>query len=713
MAEAQNPAEGIPPHVVAQQPRAFEFEGHVLTELRDQDPATVTVGPQDDGRQRWAELAPDQHDLAGSNYTRMVDHREETGLIPPLPADPLPARGRAPVYYEPQGYVEVNASGAADRLEDLPPGSQYVTSDQFERFANNFKRDDGKFVAMTAYGAVPVPDELMKDVPERFITRPIFEEKETFVMKKKRHDRVTEKPFTQHQHHFVEVVKKGVVDKVIPAGEQKKVVIPRYFYKAIVAENIIEVPQGTKYTETAIDVHMRHPPKLVPVRKAIVVQRNIECTKPVVQEKIIERPKIVKRSVPQVVTKEIPFIVPKYVEKIVEVPFRPGMQLPPQTGEIKTNLPSTPQGAFSGGHYQRTPGGWAGGQTPLVLGGSPVPGASYGGTPLPGPGATPGFVTDEISIAAGARVEGDTLFFGPAQGTQPQTVYIPPGVKELKFPYEAKVDVSVVQADEMPPPPHLLFGGPMGQHGAPHTGQPESRQMGQPEGPQMGQPQPQWLTPHHSGAPSHSGAGSRSGVSGSPQPGHSAHPAMTEHPMYATQSQQGAAGQIPTAMPPALNYAGHPGAAGTEGSDAGGGCCPKKVPGFVNYDVPLPPPPRRKDPNAAYVAPMDPVIMHDVPGMRNIEYHAQSYEPRVLTKSGVTKMSRLGCCVLGDPATRLYPPLSSNVPAPIEHGQLDFEELERIQEDYRSKLNPSIVDAMEKQQARRKSEGAAPDIPRQ
>eukprot|EP01053_Blabericola_migrator_P008101 Blabericola_migrator_1__8100@NODE_416_length_8706_cov_42_211136_g328_i0_p2_GENE_NODE_416_length_8706_cov_42_211136_g328_i0NODE_416_length_8706_cov_42_211136_g328_i0_p2_ORF_typecomplete_len724_score152_07IMCp/PF12314_8/93IMCp/PF12314_8/0_34IMCp/PF12314_8/0_02_NODE_416_length_8706_cov_42_211136_g328_i014863657 len=698
-----------------QAPWNYQYEGHVMTELRDQDPAVVTVGPADDGQQKWAELPPDALDFSAAQYTRIVDTGEESGLHPPLPKDPLPARGRAPVYFEPQGFVEVDSRAAAPTRDEndigLPvhPGQQYVTGDQFENFAKNFKREDGRYVAMTAYGAVPVPDDVLKEIPDRFISNPLFESSDTFIPNVSRHDRITEKPYTQHQHSFVEVVKRGNIDKLIPAGEEKKIVIPRYVYKAIVAENVIEVPQGTKYTETPIDVHMRYPPKIVPVRKAIVVQRNIECTKPVVQEKIIEVPKIVKKNVPKTVIKEIPFIVPKYVEKIIEVPFKPGMQLPPPTGEIHTDIPGTPMGAFAGGHYTRTPG--YGGVTPNGAR-SPMPAGSpmmyqqgegiyfeqgVGGTPgvsnmcwLGNSSHSPIQFMGEGGIGAGARLEGETLFFGPASGNQPQTVYIPPGVKELKFPYEAKIDVSIVQADEVPAntaqlaqnaaaglQPGHQYDGQQFVHGSDQYAADLQAAMAAQRGPEA-----------HPGMQAHGGSVTVSNYQGGGGP----------EPNFYSSTQ--AAKNMPTIVGAANNYAGGPGGVGVDQTDASHGCCGGKSPyAGANYEVPLPPPPRRRDPNAAYVAPMDPVIIHDVPGMRNVEYHAQSYEPQVLTRSGVTRISRLGACQMGgDPARNLYPPLSSNVAAPIDQGQLDFEELERVQEDYRSKLNPSIVEALEKQQ---------------
>lgn len=79
---------------------------------------------------------------------------------------------------------------------------------------------------------------------------------------------------------------------------------------------------------------MKMPPLIVATKKPVVIQRKIEATRPVVQERIVENPIIVKKQVPKIITKRVPCIVPKYTEKIVEVPFRPGMSLPPPQGHI-------------------------------------------------------------------------------------------------------------------------------------------------------------------------------------------------------------------------------------------------------------------------------------------------------------------------------------------------------------------------------------------
>lgn len=224
--------------------------GHIVAELDGQQAAEISIVPISDPN-----AESDAADDTGDRRPRVrlnpiVEDVEGTGLIAPLPGDPTPTRGRAPVQFQPTGYVEIGAGTAfTDRPDEGPrmDGQGVYSQAEFEKMLDALKQDDGQFVAMTAYGAVPVPQELMENVPEKFLEVPQYEEHETFVLKTKNHDRTTERDFTQYTHHFVESVKKGKIDKLVPSGEKKEVVIPRYHYKAVIAENVLEVPQVKKF----------------------------------------------------------------------------------------------------------------------------------------------------------------------------------------------------------------------------------------------------------------------------------------------------------------------------------------------------------------------------------------------------------------------------------------------------------------------------------
>lgn len=288
--------------------------------------------------------------------------RDQTEFGPPVPVGEKVSvvGGRAPLPVYPNSYAQLSNRNTMTRSamaggggEEEQEDGHFISSAQFDEFQKRFKDEEGRFYTMTSFGAVPVPESVTANIPGAFMSQPRYEERRTFVPKMERHDRLTTKNFTQHQHKFIEVVKKLQLDKLVQSNEIKEFNIPRKIYKPVVAENILQVPQGVKYCEVPISVVMKKPPILKPVPKPMVIVRKIECTKPVVQERIIEKENVIEKRVPNPIVKEIEYVVPNYVKRVVEVPYQTGMQLPPQRGRIETDIPDIPQQPFMADH---TPG---------------------------------------------------------------------------------------------------------------------------------------------------------------------------------------------------------------------------------------------------------------------------------------------------------------------------------------------------------------------
>lgn len=454
------------------------FAGHLFAFASPTQPALITVGgPEVDGAQTK------QHVAGGAEVTHFVRqgvgesrfpmdrsvHLMErevgedgmpTRLPSPYPLNPTPANQRLPLPYEPQGYMHIlpredqswrqglvgAESERVDETQQLPgegeqriaeqahgpPAGDYVSDEDFEKLVGDFRGGDGKFLAMTAYGAVPLPEQMLHSIPEKFVTRPLIQEREVFVLKQDHCTRLTERDYTQFEHRFVDVPKCLVVDKIKAVDDVKIIEVPHFKYKPVVEDKIVEIPHGIKYVEVPIEVPCRMPPRIVPVPKPHFVERIVETTKPVVQEKIIEIPEVVRKKVPKIVTKDIPYVVPRYVEKIVEVPYEPGQQLPDPQGAQMMSIPKPPP------LPARPPQGTYGLQLPTVNLQQRV------GEPVP----------DVRGVPSG-HVEGDTLVVSPTEqkhgeATKPQTFYVAQGIKHIKLPYEARIDISVIEEEAVP-----------------------------------------------------------------------------------------------------------------------------------------------------------------------------------------------------------------------------------------------------------------------
>eukprot|EP00917_Polyrhabdina_sp_WS-2016_P029016 GHVP01061864.1.p1 GENE.GHVP01061864.1~~GHVP01061864.1.p1 ORF type:complete len:342 (+),score=59.56 GHVP01061864.1:121-1026(+) len=222
------------------------------------------------------------------------------------PANLQTVDGRLPGVYEPQGFVQVlprdgmRPTDALGRpVEYVPEKSEtptprdekhFVTREQFAELCANLQ-EDGHYMAMTQFGAIPIPDEMMKNLPSEFQGSPVEQEEEVFVAKETKVVRTTEKDYTHFDHKFEEIPTRMKIQKFDAKIEKRIVEIPRFIYKPVVEEKIVELPQGVKYVEVPIEIEMQYPPRIDPVPKKIDVERVIQTTKPVVQEKIIEVPK--------------------------------------------------------------------------------------------------------------------------------------------------------------------------------------------------------------------------------------------------------------------------------------------------------------------------------------------------------------------------------------------------------------------------------------
>lgn len=194
---------------------------------------------------------------------------------------------------------------------------------------------------MTALGPLPLPEEFRKNIPEKFVAKPIIEEREIYVSKKERKQREVEVPHVQYEHTFKNIKKQFRVSKLIPTVADVIKEVPKEILKPVIEEKIIEVPQGVKYVEVPVEVPCLYPPKIVPRVVTQYVERIVETVKPIVQEKIIEVPQTVIKQVPKIKTVEVPYYIPRYVEKIVEVPFRPNGEMPPIGSHLPFSISKT------------------------------------------------------------------------------------------------------------------------------------------------------------------------------------------------------------------------------------------------------------------------------------------------------------------------------------------------------------------------------------
>ncbi|ANQ10959.1 Uncharacterized protein PCOAH_00054840 [Plasmodium coatneyi] len=229
--------------------------------------------------------------------------------------------------------------GVENQANELP--TSYQTNDHYNH--NQGNRIDEHTVhagsyprrVMTALGPLPLPEEFKKNIPEKFVAKPIIEEREIYVSKKERKQREIEIPHVKYEHTFEKVKKQLIVNKLVPSVSEVIKEVPKEVLKPVIEEKIIEVPQGVKYVEVPVEVPCLYPPKIVPKVVTQYVERIVETIKPVVQEKIIEVPQTVIKQVPKIKTVEVPYYIPRYVEKIVEVPFKPNGEMP----QLGTHIP--------------------------------------------------------------------------------------------------------------------------------------------------------------------------------------------------------------------------------------------------------------------------------------------------------------------------------------------------------------------------------------
>lgn len=194
--------------------------GHLFAVTNPNQAARIVISPENAQVPQHAE-----------DYGRYEALKQGSQLIPP---NPTPFNGRVPLPYEPQGYVHIfprdgggssgigSVAGApgisgmggsegfapsatasaragpgsigplAGSLTDefgLPIGEEILMADQgpkapfgdffsdaaFQELTEGFKGMDGKFLAMTAYGAVPLPDQMLKSIPEKLMSRPVVQ----------------------------------------------------------------------------------------------------------------------------------------------------------------------------------------------------------------------------------------------------------------------------------------------------------------------------------------------------------------------------------------------------------------------------------------------------------------------------------------------------------------------------------------------------------
>ncbi|KYK64335.1 alveolin domain containing intermediate filament IMC3 [Toxoplasma gondii TgCatPRC2] len=197
---------------------------------------------------------------------------------------------------------------------------------------------------MTALGPMPLPPEVRQKIPEKFVAKPIVEEREIYVSKKEVRERTIEVPHVHYEHKFAEVARSLKIKKLVPRVREVVKEIPREVYKPVIEEKVIEVPQGVKYVEVPVEVPCLYPPKIVPKPKVQVIERIVETIKPVVKEKIVEVPQTVVKQIPKIKTVEVPYYVPRYVEKVIEIPYQPpdAATLPPlMVGGLPSRVSAT------------------------------------------------------------------------------------------------------------------------------------------------------------------------------------------------------------------------------------------------------------------------------------------------------------------------------------------------------------------------------------
>ncbi|KJP87244.1 hypothetical protein AK88_03161 [Plasmodium fragile] len=269
-------------------------------------------------------------DLANNMLEKMDKHiHEETQELQHSPGK---------VYYRNVPGAKMNI-GVENQANELLPS--YQTNEHYNN--NQGNRIDEHTVhagsyprrVMTALGPLPLPEEFKKNIPEKFVAKPIIEEREIYVSKKERKQREIEIPHVKYEHTFEKVKKQLIVNKLVPSVSEVIKEVPKEVLKPVIEEKIIEVPQGVKYVEVPVEVPCLYPPKIVPKVVTQYVERIVETIKPVVQEKIIEVPQTVIKQVPKIKTVEVPYYIPRYVEKIVEVPFKPNGEMP----QLGTHIP--------------------------------------------------------------------------------------------------------------------------------------------------------------------------------------------------------------------------------------------------------------------------------------------------------------------------------------------------------------------------------------
>lgn len=243
---------------------------HVIAYATPDVPATFEISPVGAfvaPPSQWPGVAP-AGAYSPNEYPRFQQERYQplilnsedgstTRLPSPLPSYATPFNDRLPLQYETQGYVHIlpRAAGAVARedvvleQEQAPPQADFVSDEGFEKILSGFKGGDGKFLAMTAYGAVPLPDKMLEAIPDKFVTKPLIQEREVFVLKQEQLRRVTERDYTQFEHRFVDVPQTLSVDKVEAIDNVKIIEVPHFRYKPVVEDKIIEVPQGIKFVE--------------------------------------------------------------------------------------------------------------------------------------------------------------------------------------------------------------------------------------------------------------------------------------------------------------------------------------------------------------------------------------------------------------------------------------------------------------------------------
>lgn len=263
--------------------------------------------------------------------------KEETGT-------PREEGVNSPVQPANEGTEEVFAGIASETSPESPlPGGEVAGNPMYPAA----HPEDGGPVAqpppqvMTALGPMPLPAEIRRRIPEKFVAKPIIEEREIYIAKKEVQERTIEVPHVHYEHKFAEVSKALKVKKIVPTIKEVVREVPREVYKPVIEEKVIEVPQGVKYVEVPVEVPCAYPPKIVPRPKVQVVERVVETIKPVVKEKVIEVPQTVVKQIPKIKTVEVPYYVPRYVEKIIEVPYQPpeAGSLPPLlSGSLPTHI---------------------------------------------------------------------------------------------------------------------------------------------------------------------------------------------------------------------------------------------------------------------------------------------------------------------------------------------------------------------------------------